>query len=69
LKILKLKDFEGRVHQAVGMCDPPKGGQDTGVGRLASVSHVVRSLFRTQKNKHANERIELAQFHKYFGQF
>jgi len=45
MKMLNLKDFEGRVCCAAGRHDPPKGGWDTGVGRLAPAYRTVWSLF------------------------
>ncbi len=38
--MLKLKDFEGWVFIVRHDHDPPKGRQDTGIGRLASVGVV-----------------------------
>jgi hypothetical protein len=35
MKVLNLNDFEGRIFCTNFWSDPTKGGQDTGVGRLA----------------------------------
>jgi hypothetical protein len=43
MKMLHLKNFEGWVFCAVHGFNPPKGGQDTVVGRLNPVSQAVGS--------------------------
>ncbi len=39
--------LNGWVGNALSKFNPPKGGQSTGVGRLAPVSKTVGSVFRT----------------------
>ncbi len=43
MKMVNLKDSEGRVCCVVCGNNPPKGGQATGVGGLAPASHTVGS--------------------------
>jgi hypothetical protein len=39
--------LNGWVGNALSKFNPPKGGQDTGVGRVAPFSKTVGSVFRT----------------------
>ncbi len=51
--------------------DPPKGGQDTGVGTLAPATRTTGSLIRTCRSKQSHEKKDWAQlqFHAWPGQF
>ncbi len=55
MKVLNLNDFEGRIFCTVCWSNPPKGGQDTGVGRLALPSQTEWSIFWTRM-KRAREK-------------
>jgi hypothetical protein len=42
-----------------GIHDPPKGGHDTRVGKFATVSQTVGSIFRTSMSKHFAHEIRI----------